>query len=69
MFPQYLLNCIMPNTNNIKIFCFYYKDSPIPVQNDLYLPVMAGNISVNSKLKIPGDDTGDSISEKNYFNY
>lgn len=57
----------MAGRRNIKIYSFYYKDNVIPVNDELYQPLMAGNVEVENNLKIPGDDTGDSISEKNYY--
>ena len=55
----------MTNPEKIRIYSFYYKPTAIPVQNDLYMPVMAGNALLKSSAGIQGDDTGDSISEKN----
>ena len=49
---------------SIKIFSFYYKNTPVLIQNDIYCPIMAGNVSVVSK-SIQGDDIGDNISIKN----
>ena len=49
---------------SVKIFAFYYKKTPVLVQDDMYFPVMAGNASVGS-TSIQGDDTGDNISDKN----
>jgi len=49
---------------SIKIFAFYYKNTPVLIQNDMYYPVMAGNASVGS-TSIQGDDAGDNISDKN----
>ena len=49
---------------SIKIFSFYYKETPVLIQNDIYYPVMAGNALVANK-SIQGDDVGDNISLKN----
>ena len=50
----------------IKIFAFYYKNTPVLIHDDTYYPVMAGNLFVESK-NIQGDDTGDNISDKNRY--
>lgn len=50
---------------SIRIYSFYYKHTVIPVENDLYHPVMAGNGLNTTPSAMTGDDTGDSISEKN----
>ena len=49
---------------SVKIFAFYYKNTPVLIQDDMYYPVMAGNELVGS-TSIQGDDTGDNISDKN----
>ena len=49
---------------SVKIFAFYYKNTPVLIQDDMYYPIMAGNASVGS-TSIQGDDTGDNISDKN----
>jgi hypothetical protein len=51
----------------IRIYSFYYKPTAIPVQNDVYLPIMAGSALLNYSAGMRGDDTGDSISEKNLY--
>ncbi len=54
--------------HNIKIYSFYYKNCAVPVANDLYQPIMAGNALQKDQPVMIGDDSGDSISEKNpYF--
>jgi hypothetical protein len=55
----------MTNPEKIRIYSFYYKPTAIPVQNDMYIPVMAGRALLQSSAGMQGDDTGDSISEKN----
>lgn len=49
---------------DIKIYSFYYKPGKIIISDDLYQPIMAGNSNINSQI-IPGDDSGENISEKN----
>ena len=51
---------------SIKIFTFYYKNTPVLIQDDMYHPVMAGNVFVDTK-SIQGDDTGVNISDKNKY--
>ncbi|MDR1332080.1 MAG: DUF4422 domain-containing protein [Tannerella sp.] len=53
------------NGSVIKIFSFYYKNTPVLVADDLYQPVMAGNAPDVSNDKIQGDAAGDNISAKN----
>jgi hypothetical protein len=55
----------MASLEKIRIYSFYYKLTAIPIQNELYIPVMAGNALLKSSASMQGDDTGDSISEKN----
>lgn len=57
----------MTDSKNIRIYCFYYKDTFVPVQDELYFPVMAGNVVAQTNPVIQGDDSGDSISEKNFY--
>src|SRR6056297_899620 len=52
---------------SVKIYSFYYKNTTVPVNDDLYCPVMAGNALKNDHQGMTGDDTGDSISEKNLW--
>ena len=49
----------------VKIYSFYYKETEIPISNDTYIPVMAGNNLKPLNEKFTGDDSGSSISEKN----
>jgi len=57
----------MSNSKNIRIYSFYYKNTVIPVNDELYCPVMAGNALKSNDINIQGDDSGDSISEKNKY--
>jgi hypothetical protein len=57
----------MEGNDKTMIYVFYYKDNIIPVNIKNYRPIMAGNALYPNRLKIIGDDTGDSISEKNYY--
>lgn len=57
----------MEGSNKTIVYVFYYKDNVTPVNLKSYRPIMAGNALHPSQLKIIGDDTGDSISEKNYY--
>jgi hypothetical protein len=50
---------------SIKIYSFYYKPTSVPVEDDLYCPVMAGNALLREQHVLRGDDAGVSISEKN----
>lgn len=51
--------------NSINIYTFYYKESEIPIQNDHYIPILAGKKLHSNPNPMQGDDTGESISEKN----
>lgn len=56
----------MSNHANIRIYVHYYKETEIPVKNDLYWPVMAGNALYNTQNEqFITDDTGDHISDRN----
>lgn len=58
----------METNSFVKIYSIYYKNGFIPALTKMYQPFMAGNVLINQNSKIPGDDTGDNISEKNpYF--
>lgn len=52
-------------SDKIKIYVFYYKESEIPIKNDHYIPIFAGKKLCNNPVSMQGDDTGESISEKN----
>lgn len=49
----------------IKFYSFYYKHTPILIQDDIYQPIMAGSKFVENSNQIQGDNTGDNISIKN----
>ena len=49
------------------IFVLYYKEGHLITNNNLYYPLMAGNVMVNSTAPWLGDDTGDNISAKNRY--
>ena len=53
--------------SSIKIYCFYYKETKIPISNNIYVPVMAGNKLKSLNENYIGDDTKKSISEKNDY--
>jgi hypothetical protein len=57
----------MEQNRKIVIYSFYYKETIIPVEDELYMPVMVGNALSQNKTGMAGDDTGDSISEKNKY--
>lgn len=57
----------MEGNDKTIIYVFYYKDNIIPIKKESYRPIMAGNVLHQSHLEIIGDDSGDSISEKNYY--
>jgi hypothetical protein len=57
----------MASLEKISIYSFYYKPTVIPVQNNLYIPVMAGNVLLKTSTGMQGDDIHDSISDKNRF--
>ncbi len=51
----------------IRIYSFYYKETEIPISNEIYIPVMAGNNKKRINEIFIGDDTGESISGKNDY--
>ncbi len=57
----------MSENSNIKIYVFYYKDGSILKQDQIYQPIMAGNVKNLKVSAILGDDVGESISDKNHF--
>jgi hypothetical protein len=57
----------MKGNGKIRVYSFYYMNTTIPIENDVYVPVMAGKILHTGTTKLRGDDTGDSISGKNQF--
>jgi hypothetical protein len=57
----------MEGNDKTMIYVFYYKDNIIPVNIKNYRPIMAGNVLHPTHLEMIGDDTGDSISGKNFF--
>lgn len=57
----------MNSEKEIRIYSFYYKDTTIPIADDLYIPVMAGNVIHPNQMHILGDDTGNTISKKNPY--
>jgi len=57
----------MKNSSDISIFVYYYKNNIFPVRQSIYRPVMAGNVLQERPNNFTGDDTGDSISEKNKY--
>ncbi len=57
----------MLNDSDIRIYCFYYKPSVIPVEDSLYMPILAGSSLIDNQPGMMGDDTGISISEKNRY--
>ncbi len=57
----------MKSYGNIRIYSFYYKETVVPVENELYVPVIVGSAFRKLNAKMTGDDSGISISEKNNF--
>ena len=57
----------MEENCNIRIYSFYYKPTVIPVDNDLYRPILAGSALCSDRAGMAGDDTGYSISAKNKY--
>ncbi len=55
------------NENRIRIYSFYYKETEIPISDKIYIPLMAGNNSKTLNKNFIGDDSGESISEKNDY--
>ncbi len=57
----------MTSDRKIRIYSFFYKSTVIPLENELYIPVMVGNALNLNKTGMTGDDSGFSISEKNKY--
>ena len=57
----------METNSFIKIYSIYYKNGFIPELTNIYQPLMAGNVLIDDNPEIPGDDTGENISEKNPY--
>jgi hypothetical protein len=57
----------MNGNSKIRVYSFYYMNTSIPIENEIYVPIMAGKVLHTDPIKLRGDDTGDSISEKNQF--
>jgi len=57
----------MEENDKTIVYVFYYNDNIIPVSQKNYRPIMAGNALHPTHLDIIGDDSGDSISEKNFY--
>ncbi len=52
---------------SIKVYVFYYKNGSILKTDPIYKPIMAGNAILSENRTMPGDDTGENISEKNPY--
>lgn len=57
----------MIEKKSIRIYSFYYKPTIVPVENELYQPLMVGNALSAAQHDMPGDDSGISISHKNRY--
>jgi hypothetical protein len=57
----------MNGNRKIRVYSFYYMNSPIPIENEIYVPIMAGKVLHTEPTELRGDDSGDSISGKNQF--
>lgn len=55
----------MTDSKNIRIYCFYNKDTFVPVQDELYIPVMAGNVVTQINLNV----INSSSRKKNWEGY
>ncbi|HPR33935.1 MAG TPA: DUF4422 domain-containing protein, partial [Prolixibacteraceae bacterium] len=55
----------MSRDRNTLVYVFFYKEGPQYFADSVYQAVMAGNALHPNAMGIPGDDSGDSISEKN----
>jgi hypothetical protein len=55
----------MTNSQDVKIYSFYYKPGKIIIPDPVYQPLMAGNALQSGNQFIPGDDSGENISAKN----
>ena len=53
--------------SDIAIFVYYYKNGSFPFDHPFYQPVMAGNSLQKNTSGFTGDDSGDSISDKNKY--
>ncbi len=57
----------MTESENIKVYTFYYKPGYFFAPQPIYHPIMAGNALLTDPATITGDDTGDNISSKNKY--
>ncbi len=57
----------MADLPKTRIYVFYYKCGPTLEISPIYQPIMAGKARLSAGSDIPGDDTGDNISEKNNY--
>ncbi len=57
----------MKISSDIAIFVYYYKNGIFPFNHSFYQPVMAGNVLQQNTSGFTGDDSGDSISDKNKY--
>lgn len=52
---------------DVKILCCYYVDNDFVPTSDIYMPIQCGKAYTQKELGIPGDDTGDNISDRNTY--
>jgi len=57
----------MSKYSKSKIYIFHYKYGSVLKTDSIYQPIMAGNTLLSGNQSIPGDDTGENISEKNPY--
>lgn len=58
----------MEDVLGIKVYVLYYKNGYLLNTDQIYQPIMAGNILLSGNKTITGDDSGENISIKNpYF--
>jgi len=57
----------MNSLREITIYSFHYKLGEVITPDRIYQPLMAGNVLQVENHLIPGDNTGDHISEKNPY--
>ena len=57
----------MVEFSRIKVYVFYYKIGSVLKTDQIYQPIMAGNVLLSGNKTIPGDDSGENISAKNPY--
>lgn len=52
---------------DLKIYTFFYKNGSVIKSDQTYQPIMAGKALLTDQTDMPGDDTGENISDRNNY--